>query len=95
MKIALKFNDRFVTAEINGDVTCSRPALGSWEKWTVQPLDGGLVALRSDHGAYLKAELGGGEVVHPFFPRGGDGAGSGVEVHEFVPRLRVQDIEEP
>lgn len=46
----------YLCAEPDGRVVADRTAVGAWEQWTVEHMDGGAVALRSPHGKYLCAE---------------------------------------
>src|SRR5262245_22630662 len=55
----------FVCAEPSGVVIANRTDAGAWERWEVVDLGGGgtVIALKSHHGAFLCAELGGGGAV--------------------------------
>lgn len=61
--VALKSaHGRYLCAEPDGTVIANREAIGSWERWTVVVTDFG-VGLRSEHGGFLVAEMGGGREV--------------------------------
>jgi hypothetical protein len=67
MKIALRLNNLYVCAELDGTVNANRLQIGPWETWEVLPSDTlGQIALKSAHGGYLRAEGGGGGEVTTF-----------------------------
>lgn len=61
-------NGKFVVAECGGDdvgeVLANRANAGEWETFYLRLLTGGSVSIRTSHGRYLSAELGGGSDIH-------------------------------
>ncbi len=53
-------NGQYVCAELDGTMNANRDAVGSWERFAVESVDGGKFALKSAHGKYVCAEGGGG-----------------------------------
>jgi hypothetical protein len=60
-QVSLKAHDgqHYLCAELDGRVVANRQEDGPWERWTVEAMHGGQVALKSAHGRYLCAELDG------------------------------------
>ncbi len=61
-------NGKFIVAECGGDdfgvVNANRTVAGEWEAFYLRPLDDGNYSIKSSHGRYLSAELGGGGELH-------------------------------